>query len=131
MALEAMADEEIEQSYDFEITGTSGESKQLDLSKMIQQLVADIRDGVSGAVVSAKFHNCLAAGLCEMAKKAQDSSGLERIALSGGVFCNRYLTNRLIKLLKQADFDVLFNRLVPSNDGGISLGQAMIATKKL
>jgi hydrogenase maturation protein HypF len=47
--------------------------------------------------------------------------------LSGGVFCNRYLANRLINLLKKAGFSVLFNRDVPSNDGGISLGQAAIA----
>ena len=85
----------------------------------------------SGAVVSAKFHNCLAAGLCEMAKKARKQSGLAKVALSGGVFCNRYLANRLIKLLKQAHFNVLFNHLVPSNDGGISLGQAVITAKKL
>lgn len=131
MALEAAADEKVEQSYDFEITEPSGEPRQLDLSKMIQQLVDDIRGGVSATTVSAKFHNCLASALFEMSKKARDSSGLEKIALSGGVFCNRYLTNRLIKLLKQADFDVLFNRLVPSNDGGISLGQAAIAAHKI
>jgi len=52
---------------------------------------------------------------------------LNTVALSGGVFCNRYLTNRLIKQLKQNDFSVLFNREVPSNDGGISVGQAAIA----
>jgi hydrogenase maturation protein HypF len=131
MALEAVADEKVEQSYDFEVKERAGEPKQLDLSKMIRQLIDDIRDGVSTTAVSAKFHNCLAAGLCEMAKKARDSNGFGKIALSGGVFCNRYLTNRLIKLLKQADFNVLFNRLVPSNDGGISLGQAAIAAKKL
>ena len=56
-------------------------------------------------------------------------SGLNTVALSGGVFCNRYLANRLINLLKENDFSVLFNRLVPSNDGGISLGQAAIAAK--
>ncbi len=131
MALEAAADGEIEQSYDFEITEISSEPKQLDLSKMMQQLVADIHDGASAAVVAAKFHNCLAAALCEMARKARQQSGLGKVALSGGVFCNRYLTNRLIKLLKEAHFHVLFNRLVPSNDGGISLGQAAIAAKKL
>ncbi|MHC4225953.1 MAG: Kae1-like domain-containing protein, partial [Planctomycetota bacterium] len=48
---------------------------------------------------------------------------------SGGAFCNRYLANRLIKQLKQNDFSVLFNRQVPSNDGGISLGQAAIAAR--
>ena len=56
-----------------------------------------------------------------------ESSKLNTVALSGGVFCNRYLTNRLVKLLKENSFSVLFNRDVPSNDGGISIGQAAIA----
>ncbi|HLB73446.1 MAG TPA: hypothetical protein VJJ98_05470, partial [Sedimentisphaerales bacterium] len=54
-------------------------------------------------------------------------SRLNTVALSGGVFCNQYLIDRLISLLKKAGFGVLFNRNVPSNDGGISLGQAAIA----
>jgi hydrogenase maturation protein HypF len=62
-----------------------------------------------------------------MAKEARESKRLNTVALSGGVFCNRYLTNRLVRLLKENDFRVLFNRDVPSNDGGISVGQAAIA----
>ncbi|MHC4891622.1 MAG: Kae1-like domain-containing protein, partial [Planctomycetota bacterium] len=61
--------------------------------------------------------------------EARKSKKLKTVALSGGVFCNRYLTNRLIKLLKKNSFTVLFNRNVPSNDGGISVGQAAIAAK--
>ena len=67
--------------------------------------------------------------LLAMAKRAGESEKLNTVALSGGVFCNRYLTNQLIKLLKQEGFCVLFNRSFPSNDGGVSLGQAAIAAK--
>ena len=81
------------------------------------------------AEFSAKFHNCVAAALLEMAKAAKESKKLNTVALSGGVFCNRYLINRLVKLLKNNDFRVLFNREVPSNDGGISVGQAAIAAR--
>ena len=49
------------------------------------------------------------------------------VALSGGVFCNRYLTEILIKLLNKNSFSVLLNKDVPANDGGVSLGQAAIA----
>ncbi|NLH40815.1 MAG: hypothetical protein GX448_03160, partial [Planctomycetes bacterium] len=49
-------------------------------------------------------------------------------ALSGGVFCNRFLTSRLVSRLKQAGFVVLLNRDVPANDGGLSLGQAAVAS---
>ena len=99
----------------------------IDLSKMVKQLISDIQEDEGSGIISAKFHNTIAAALLEMAKKARESKKLETAALSGGVFCNRYLTNRLIKLLKKSDFCVLFNRDVPSNDGGISLGQAAIA----
>jgi hydrogenase maturation protein HypF len=131
MALEAVIENEIEEQYDFELTNRTGEPLQLDLGKMVKELIADIQKGLTNSVISAKFHNCLAAGLLEMAKAARESTKLNTVALSGGVFCNRYLTNRCIKLLKKTDFSVLFNRDVPSNDGGISLGQAAIAAKQL
>jgi len=129
MALEAVAGSGVEEHYDFELTGRAGEPLQLDLRKMIQQLIADVKEELATGVISAKFHNCLAAGLLEIAKAARESTKLNTVALSGGVFCNRYLTNRLIKLLRESDFSVLFNRDVPSNDGGISVGQAAIAAR--
>jgi len=129
MALEAVIENETEEHYDFELIITKGGPLQLDLCKMVKQLIVDVQEGKSIGVISAKFHNCLAAGLLEMAKAARESTRLDTVALSGGVFCNRYLTNRCIKLLKKTGFSVLFNRDVPSNDGGISLGQAAIAAK--
>ncbi|HUU15527.1 MAG TPA: carbamoyltransferase HypF [Sedimentisphaerales bacterium] len=129
MALEAVIENETEEQYDFELTNRTGEPLQLDLGKMVKELIADIQKGLTNSVISAKFHNCLAAGLLEMAKAARESTKLNTVALSGGVFCNRYLTIRCIKLLKKTDFSVLFNRDVPSNDGGISLGQAAIAAQ--
>ncbi len=129
MALEAAIKDDIEESYDFELINRTGEPLQLDLGVMIKQLTTDIKENKAVGVISAKFHNCLAAGLLEMAKSARESTQLNTVALSGGVFCNRYLTNRCIKLLKNDGFSVLFNRDIPSNDGGISLGQAAIGAK--
>jgi hydrogenase maturation protein HypF len=131
MALEAVIENEIEEQYDFDLTNRTGEPLQLDLGKMVKELIADIQKGLTNSVISAKFHNCLAAGMLEMAKAARESTKLNTVALSGGVFCNRYLTIRCIKLLKKTGFSVLFNRDVPSNDGGISLGQAAIAAKQI
>ena len=127
IALEAVIADNIEEHYDFELKRTAGRPMLLDLSKMLRQLVSDVQKDQAPGVISAKFHNTLAAALLEMAEAARASTKLDTVALSGGVFCNRYLANRLIKLLKKADFSVLFNRDVPSNDGGISLGQAAIA----
>ncbi len=129
MALESIITPGVEERYDFELAHQTGELLQIDLRKMIKQLICDIQKRQHRGVISAKFHNCLAAALLEMAKTARESKKLNTVALSGGVFCNRYLTNRLVKLLKKNDFNVLFNRDVPSNDGGISLGQAAIAAK--
>ncbi len=129
MALEATAASGIEEHYEFELAKRADKPTQLDFSKMIKQLITDIQVKIAPGIISAKFHNTLAGGLLDMAKAARDSSKLNVVALSGGVFCNRYLTNRLIKLLKESDFHVLFNREVPSNDGGIALGQAAITLK--
>ncbi len=131
MALEAVIENEIEEQYDFELTNRTGEPLQLDLGKMVKELIADIQKGLTNSIISAKFHNCLAAGLLEMAKAARESTKLNTVALSGGVFCNRYLTIRCIKLLKKTGFSILFNRDVPSNDGGVSIGQAAIAAKQV
>ena len=127
MALESIVEHGVEEQYDFELIRGAGEPLELDLQKMIEQLIVDIQKKIPREVISAKFHNCLAAGLLEMAKGAREKTGLNTIALSGGVFCNRYLTTRLLKLLKKNEFRVLFNRDVPPNDGGISAGQAAIA----
>ncbi|MHC4240630.1 MAG: Kae1-like domain-containing protein [Planctomycetota bacterium] len=129
MALEATIEREVEESYCFELLNSGGEPVQLDLRKMIEQLIEDIRAKTDREVISAKFHNCIADALLTLAQKAREETSLDTVALSGGVFCNRYLTNRLVRLLKQSDFNVLFNREVPSNDGGISLGQAAIAAR--
>jgi hydrogenase maturation protein HypF len=129
MALEAIIADGIEEYYDFELKSIPGKPLQLDLSKMIVQLITDIQKEISSGVISAKFHNTLADALFQTAKTARESKKLNTVALSGGVFCNRYLTNRVIKLLNKNSFSVSFNRDIPSNDGGISLGQAAIAAK--
>jgi hydrogenase maturation protein HypF len=127
MALEAIVEIGVEEHYDFGFIQDAGKPLQLDLCKMVEQILTDVRDKQNTGVISARFHNTIAAALLEMAKRAGESKKLNTVALSGGVFCNRYLTNRLVMLLKEEDFRVLFNRDVPSNDGGISLGQAAIA----
>ena len=127
MALEAIIESGVEECYDFELLGSVGKPLQLDLRRMIEQLIVDVQKKLAVGVISAKFHNTIAAALLEMAKRARERTELNTVALSGGVFCNRYLINRLIKFLKRNYFSVLFNRDVPSNDGGISLGQAAIA----
>lgn len=131
MALESLAAPQVEDGYEFNLRRDGDEPLQLDLRKAIKGVVGDVRSEATPAVVSAKFHNTLPEALLAMAKAARESTGLEVAALSGGVFCNRFLTARLVTRLKQAGFAVLLNRDVPANDGGLSLGQAAIASQIL
>jgi len=127
MFLESIAQPGVEDRYEYDLHHRSGEPVQLSLRKTLQGLAGDLRRSEAPAIVSTKFHNTLAEALLAMAKEARESTRLETTALSGGVFCNRYLANRLTLRLKQEGFAVLLNRDVPSNDGGIALGQAAIA----
>jgi len=126
MALESEAFEGVNETYQFELSADNEEPVQVDLRMIIKQIVDDVRDKRESGVISAKFHNTICKVLKAMVIKARTKTGLKTVALSGGVFCNRYLTNRLIEALKKDEFNVLYNRVVPSNDGGISLGQAAI-----
>jgi hydrogenase maturation protein HypF len=78
-------------------------------------------------VISGRFHNALVRALVALAIRA----GLERVALTGGSFQNRLLTERASEALSRAGFQVLLHRQVPPNDGGISLGQVAIAAARL
>jgi len=127
MALESVADPGVDDRYEFDLHREGAEPLQLDLRKAIMGAVRDVRNGKALAVISAKFHNTLAEALTAMAEAARESNGLEVAALSGGVFCNRFLAARLVARLKQEGFRVLLNRDVPANDGGLALGQAAIA----
>jgi len=131
MALEAIAARGITDSYDMQVLpGTNG-TIQLDFRTIIQEIIEDAGKGHQPEIISAMFHNGIAKGLFRLAVKAGEKYNLKTVALSGGVFCNRYLTNRLIGLLKKEGFCVLFNRRAPANDGGIALGQAAIAARSL
>jgi hydrogenase maturation protein HypF len=127
IALEAVAAADVDDPYPFELKTSDGQPSRLDLRAAIRTLVSDVEQGVPAATISARFHNTVVHGLMEMARLARDMTGLETVAVSGGVMCNRYVANRLIRGLKAAGFQVLSNRDVPANDGGISLGQAAIA----
>jgi hydrogenase maturation protein HypF len=131
ITLEAIAAPDCDQQYDFELAVQSNKPLTLDPRIMIRQIVADIEDKREATVISAKFHNAVATGLLEMAKAARKYKGLSKVAVSGGVFCNRYLAERLIRLLQRRGFAVLYNRDFPANDGCVSVGQAAIAVHKL
>ena len=129
MALEAAAVPNIDDYYELEAYSPPGEPHRFGIAKTFRQLVSDVQNGVDAGVISAKFHNTISEILLSFAIFCRLQTNLNTVAMSGGVFCNRYLANRLVKQLKENDFTVLLNRNVPSNDGGIALGQAAIASR--
>jgi len=93
----------------------------------IRAIVDDLQGGTSVATVSARFHNTLACLVAETCLLVRADTGLARVVLSGGVFQNRILTEQCVALLRRGGFEVLTHSLVPPNDGGLALGQAVIA----
>ena len=78
-------------------------------------------------MIAAKFHNTLVSVITKVCLRLRKTEGLNRICLSGGTFQNMYLLQRVVLWLRQRGFQVFVNSKVPPNDGGISLGQAVIA----
>ena len=93
---------------------------------LVAAALADVDAGVATPVVSARFHNGLAAVVVEVCDLIRRESGLETVALSGGVFQNVVLVERCVAGLEASGFKVLTHRRVPPNDGGVSLGQAAV-----
>jgi hydrogenase maturation protein HypF len=82
------------------------------------------------SAISAKFHNSVARAILEVSVKMRKKTGLNKVVLSGGVFQNKYLLEQLTRLLNENRFEVFTNQAVPANDGGVSLGQLIIAAKR-
>jgi hydrogenase maturation protein HypF len=81
------------------------------------------------SLISAKFHNTVVQVILEVAEKMRRDASVNKVVLSGGVFQNKYLLGKTINNLEQNRFEVFTNHQVPVNDGGISLGQLVVASK--
>ena len=94
-------------------------------------LLKDIRQHANVAEMSRKFHNGLALVLVDLAERIRDRTKLNRVCLSGGCFLNVLLLETMIAELRERSFEVYFHTEVPAGDGGISLGQAVIAAHRV
>jgi hydrogenase maturation protein HypF len=97
---------------------------------LIRAVVADLRDKVDPAVISARFHRGVAVAIVRVCELLRESTGLSTVALSGGVFQNLVLLDHAVDGLADRGFAVLTHSRVPTNDGGISLGQAVVAAAR-
>ncbi len=127
--LEMLAPDEFQlekNAYPFSIITDQG-IKVVKLRDLISEVTQDVRNQLSTPIISLKFHRTMAEIIAEMCKVLAQERGINRVALSGGVFQNRLLFKLAITALEKEGLSVLTHHLVPCNDGGISLGQAVIA----
>jgi len=108
-------------AYPFEIKGTS--PSLVDWRPMFEEMLKDVRSGEVPGVIAAKFHNAMVEIIVTVARHV----GQTRIVLTGGCFQNRYLTERSVQRLLEEGFRPYWHQRVPTNDGGIALGQVIDA----
>ena len=125
MELEMMADDQTNEYYNYEWQ-SSGETRQILLAPIIKGVVRDIQVGMPAFIIGRKFHNTIINGCADLCAALGKSYGIEQMVLSGGCFQNRLLLEGLTEALTRKGLEVFSHRLVPANDGGISLGQAII-----
>jgi hydrogenase maturation protein HypF len=115
-----------QESYPYRIAEDKG-IRIVRLSDLLSAVIEDLHQDISKGRISVKFHNTVARMINEMCHLIANETGISQVALSGGVFQNRLLLRKTVSLLESSGFQVFTHRQVPCNDGGISLGQAVIA----
>jgi hydrogenase maturation protein HypF len=124
--LEGLADPEVRECYHYRIDDT-GEGVILDYEELLRAILDDLRQQVPVGVISARFHQSIVEATAACVCRIHETTGLQDVVLSGGVFENGYLLEGLISKLRDQGLCVYYNRLTPTNDGGIAFGQAAVA----
>jgi hydrogenase maturation protein HypF len=131
MELEMILDDTESGSYDFSWEDRGDDPIRIPNAPIIRGVVRDLRQGLSAATISARFHNTLIILFDQLCRHLRVATGIGQVALSGGVFQNNRLLVGLSTALEKSGFELITHRLVPTNDGGLSLGQAVVAAAKV
>lgn len=99
----------------------------IDTRPLFGNLMSDVEAGIDRGLIAGKFHRTLAEIITRTCRRLSDETGINKVALSGGVFQNMLLTGMVVDMLEALGLEALLHRRVPCNDGGISLGQAVVA----
>jgi hydrogenase maturation protein HypF len=111
-----------ETSYKFELSG-----EKILIHPILEQILNDWHMNIPQSIISARFHNGLAQMVLELCQILRKETAINVVAFSGGVWQNITLLTKTLALLEQNGFTTLMHQQVPTNDGGISLGQSLIA----
>jgi len=128
--LEMVADQGEMGEYPFNLI-KDGTPMVIDPKETVRGIVSDLIEKVPVSRISGRFHRTIAQMIAETCKSIRLREGLNRVVLSGGVFQNTFLLTLSMDALKASGFEVFIHHDVPPNDGGISLGQAIIAHMNL
>jgi hydrogenase maturation protein HypF len=128
--LEMIADQEVNEDYSFQIQKDK-RPMVIHPTEIIRGIVRDLAEGMSPSRISGKFHRTIARLIIETCETIRFNERLNRVVLSGGVFQNIFLLSLVTEGLKRLGFEVYTHHLVPTNDGGISLGQAVVCQMRL
>ncbi|WP_328841306.1 carbamoyltransferase HypF [Streptomyces europaeiscabiei] len=109
--------------------GSGGGALRADPAPVLAAIVGDLRAGIGAALIAARFHRGVAALVHAMCVRARERHGLDTVALTGGVFANTLLSSACAAGLREDGFTVLRHHLVPPGDGGLALGQLMVAAR--
>jgi hydrogenase maturation protein HypF len=121
-------DRQTDESYEFEINKkNSSGAEVVDWELTIRGILFDCKNQIPASQIAAKFHNTLVEMMIAIAKLIDEKS----VALSGGCFQNKYLLERTVMRLREENFSVYWHQRVPTNDGGIALGQTLAAARVL
>ncbi len=126
--LEMVAYDEVDEtdSYSFSIVEQNGLGL-VKLQDLFSAIICDLQSGTNKAKISIRFHNTIARIASQLCQIISDKTGITQVVLSGGVFQNRLLLRKTVGRLETSGLTVFTHHQVPGNDGGISLGQAVIA----
>ena len=128
--LEALA-ERAEPSAPYPYSLKAAACSTVDFGPTFAAICADLEGGRDSAEIARAFHQTMAKAVFELCCGVREKSGTTRVVLSGGVFQNRLLTEDVAALLDAGGFEAYWHRLLPPNDGGLALGQAVIAGRRL
>jgi hydrogenase maturation protein HypF len=128
--LEMIADHEVREVYPFQIQREQSPMT-IDPVEIIRGVVSDSAKGISPSKISGKFHRTITSLIVNACEVIRSKENLNRVVLSGGVFQNIFLLFLVTEGLKRLGFEVYIHHLVPTHDGGISLGQAVIGHMRL